>query len=95
MYNYQDHIKTIFDAYESDSFKECTVFCRINFLFWLHQMLFFLVCADKCSMDPNCVAYHYNKETHDCVLIPKVDIKSETQTVWIMAQTLVKFLILQ
>ena len=93
MYNYQDHIKTIFDAYESNSFKECTVFCRINFLFWLHQMLFFLVCADKCSMDPKCVAYHYNKETHDCVLIPKVDIKSETQTARIMAQTLVKFLI--
>ena len=29
-------------------------------------------CADRCTTDISCVAYHYDEETNDCLLIPKV-----------------------
>ena len=32
----------------------------------------FVGCADRCTADFICAAYHYDKETNDCFLVPKV-----------------------
>ena len=41
--------------------------------------IMFTVCAHRCMTNPTCSAYHYKKETNDCLLIPRVLIKTKKQ----------------
>ena len=39
--------------------------------------IMFTVCAHRCMTNPTCSAYHYKKETNDCLLVPRVLIKTK------------------
>ena len=39
--------------------------------------IMFTVCAHRCMTNPTCSAYHYKKETNDCLLVQGVLIKTE------------------
>ena len=72
-YFYEDHIKNIYDDNASDAFKESSVFCMFIFMLIMSFVYFTIAaCADRCTTDISCVAYHYDEETNDCLLIPKV-----------------------
>ena len=36
----------------------------------------FTVCAHSCMTNPTCSAFHYKKDTNDCLLVPMVLIKT-------------------